>query len=75
MLTSARFLGPTYDGVTRIIEPYWLRQAGTGNTLLYAFELLRNGQTSGSNKAFKVSEVHAATITNQPFKPRYRVEL
>lgn len=65
----------TYSGVKRTVEPYSLRHASTGNTLLYAYELLRNGRPSGTIKAFKVGEIQAATITDRPFRPRYRVEL
>ncbi len=64
-----------YQGVARVIEPYSLRHARTGNTLLYGYELLRGGRQSGSIKAFKVGEIQAAAITDRPFRPRYRVEL
>jgi len=64
-----------YDGVARIVEPYSLRDSTTGNTLLYAYELLRDARQSGRIKAFKAGEIQAAAITNRAFKARYRVEL
>ena len=64
-----------YHGVARIVEPYSLWKASTGNMLLYAFERLRGGRSSGSIKAFKVDEIRAAAITDRPFTPQYLVEL
>jgi len=64
-----------YHGVARIVEPYSLRRPRTGNTLLYAYELLSGGRPSGSIKAFRVPEIQTATITDRPFRPRFRVEL
>jgi hypothetical protein len=43
--------------------------------LLYVYELDRGGRASQGIKALKVDEVLSAEITDQPFTPRYRVEL
>jgi hypothetical protein len=43
--------------------------------LLYVYELDRGGRASQGIKALKVDEVRSAEITDQPFTPRYRVEL
>jgi predicted nucleotidyltransferase component of viral defense system len=64
-----------YHGVSRMVEPYSLRMAATGNLLLYAFELSRGGQSSNQMKAYKVAEIAGASITTRPFRPRYRVEM
>ena len=64
-----------YHGAARIVEPYSLRHPRTGNTLLYAYELLRGGRRSDTLKSFNVGEIQAAAITDRPFSPRYRVEL
>jgi predicted nucleotidyltransferase component of viral defense system len=64
-----------YHGVVRIVEPYSLRHRSTGNTLLYGFELVRGGRPSHGIKAFKITEVQAARITDRPFTPRFLVQL
>jgi predicted nucleotidyltransferase component of viral defense system len=60
----------TYHERHRVVEPYSLRRARTGNLLLYAWE-----QGAEQIKAFKVAEIHDAVATNTPFNPRYVVEL
>ena len=65
----------TYHGVPRLTEPYSLRTRGTGNLLLYVHEIQRGGAPSGQIKAYKVAEIQAARATEQPFRPRYAVEL
>ena len=64
-----------YHGVQRLTEPYSLRIKGTGDLLLYAYELLRGGARTETIKAYKVAEIQGARITEQPFQPRYAVEL
>lgn len=64
-----------YNGVPRIVEPYSLRYPKTGNTLLYVFEQERGSSRSMSIKAFKVDKIESASVTDQPFSPRYVVEL
>lgn len=75
-LESVRFAGANrlmiefdYDGKRRVAEPYSLRQAGTGNVLLYAWE-----QGSTQIKAFNTAKMQNVRPTNQRFVPRYRVE-
>jgi len=59
-----------YDGRDRRAEPYSLRQARTGNVLLYARE------TGAAHiKAFNVSKIRNLRATSRSFAPRYRVEL
>jgi hypothetical protein len=60
----------TYNGTRRVVEPYSLRRKGSGNLLLYAWE---NG--AASIKAFKTVEMFNVETTDEPFVPRYRVEL
>jgi hypothetical protein len=64
-----------YHGVQRLTEPYSLRIKGTGNLLLYAYELLRGGARSETIKAYMVAEIQGAKTTERPFQPRYAVEL
>lgn len=59
-----------YDHKHRVVEPYSLRRALTGNTLLYAWE-----QSAGHVKAFNVAKIHGLRVTTQNYRPRYRVEL
>ncbi|HQT94415.1 MAG TPA: nucleotidyl transferase AbiEii/AbiGii toxin family protein [Thermoanaerobaculaceae bacterium] len=60
----------SYHDRSRVAEPYSLRRAQTGNLLLYAWE-----RGAPSIKAFKVSEMSGTRATNEPFTPRYSVEL
>lgn len=55
---------------TRIIEPYSLRRAQNGNVLLYAVRA-DNGQI----RAYSISNINGASITDRVFVPRYQVEL
>ena len=59
-----------YHGKTRLVEPYSLRQADTGNLLLYGWE---RGTTH--IKAFNVAKIGSLRATKQGFRPRYRIEL
>ena len=60
----------TYHAKHRVVEPYSLRRARTGNLLLYAWE-----QSAGHIKAFTVAEIRDARATRTPFSPRFVVEL
>jgi predicted nucleotidyltransferase component of viral defense system len=64
-----------YHGVSRLIEPYSLRQPATGNKLLYAYELTRGGMVSNEIKSYKIHQIMAAEVKQQVFSPRYAVEL
>lgn len=64
-----------YGGVTRLVEPYSLRMPGTGNLLLYVYEVERGGGVGGGIKAFKVAELGDVSVTERSFSPRYAVEL
>ena len=75
-LEAIRFAGANrlliefgYDGKPRVVEPYSLRQASTGNILLYAWE-----QASAQIKAFNVAKIENLRPTPRAFTPRYRVE-
>ena len=59
----------TYDGKRRLVEPYSLRRAGTGNILLYGWE-----QGSTHIKAFITSKMDGVRATDKSFDPRYRIE-
>jgi predicted nucleotidyltransferase component of viral defense system len=64
-----------YHGVPRLVEPYSLRMPRTGNLLLYVHEVQRGGGPGGGIKAFKVAEIAGVEVTDQPFQPRYLIEL
>ena len=68
--TNRLLLKFSYHGRHRLVEPYSVRQAGTGNVLLYAWEL-----EVGHIKAYKLDEIYSATTTGRTFSPRYRVEI
>jgi hypothetical protein len=64
-----------YHGVQRLVEPYSLRRPRTGNLLLYVYEVGRGAGPGEGVKAFKVAEIDSVALTDQPFTPRYLVEL
>jgi predicted nucleotidyltransferase component of viral defense system len=75
-LEAVRFAGAnrlmvefTYNGERRLVEPYSLRRASTGNILLYAWEV-----SSGQIKAFNAAKIMDLRATTRPFTPRFRVE-
>ncbi len=75
-LETIRFAGAnrllvefTYDGTRRLVEPYSLRRATTGNLLLYGWE-----QGSTHIKAFHVERISEVRATKTAFQPRYRIE-
>ena len=54
----------------RTIEPYSLREARNGNILLYAVRA-----DDGEIRAYKISQINGASITDRIFTARYQVEL
>lgn len=58
-----------HDKSNRIVEPYSLRQANTGNLLFYGWQ---DGESH--IKAFKVAEIHNLQATNISFSPKYQIE-
>lgn len=57
------------DKPNRIVEPYSLRQANTGNLLFYGWE---DGESH--IKAFNVAKIQNLHATNISFSPKYQVE-
>lgn len=75
-LEAIRFAGANrlllefdYDGKHRMVESYSLREAATGNILLYAWE-----QGGANIKAFNLAKMANVQATNVSFHPRYQVE-
>lgn len=60
----------TYQGSRRLIEPYSLRRTRDGNLLLYAVK-----HHTGEDRSYRVDRIQGAQVTQQPFVPRYAVEL
>ncbi len=76
-LEAVRFAGSNrllvefdYHGVHRRVEPYAVRRAGTGNVLLYGWEI-----AAGHIKAYKVAEMQRVRATGTNFTPRYQMEI
>jgi predicted nucleotidyltransferase component of viral defense system len=65
----------TYHGAHRLVQPYSLRYPTTGNQLLHVHEVEKNGRPSNRHKAFITTKITAASVTNIPFTPRWRIEL
>ena len=59
-----------YQGTRRLIEPYSLRRTHDGNLLLYAVK-----HQTGEDRSYRVDRIQGAKVTNQPFVPRYTIEL
>ncbi|TGQ46935.1 WYL domain-containing protein [Mesorhizobium sp. M00.F.Ca.ET.216.01.1.1] len=59
-----------YQGGTRRIEPYSLRQTQDRNVLLHAWNVDRN-----EHRSYRVDRIEGARSTNQTFTPRYAIEL
>jgi hypothetical protein len=55
---------------SRIIEPYSLRKAQTGNILLHAVRV-----SDGQPRSYKIHKINNASVVNQTFMPRYQIEL
>lgn len=71
-------LAVTYDGITRIVEPYSLtfkrRKDGVGQEYLYVWD--RTGGRSGPGiKAFIHSKITAIRVLDESFEPRFSIEL
>lgn len=76
-LEAIRFAGTNrlmvqflYNGEQRLVEPYSLRRANTGNLLLYGWEM-----RSGQIKAFNVVKMTQLQATTNTFIPKFRIEL
>ena len=64
-----------YNGATRLVEPYSLRQPNTENILLYAYELRKDQATTEEIRAYKIPKIRNVTVTQQAFSPRYIIEI
>ena len=60
----------SYQGSTRLIEPYALRRSKAGNLLVYAIKA-----ATGEVRAYRVDRIEGVRVTNRPFEPRYAIEL
>ncbi|OGT62775.1 MAG: hypothetical protein A3E85_02895 [Gammaproteobacteria bacterium RIFCSPHIGHO2_12_FULL_45_12] len=69
------FLEIEYHGITRLTEPYSLRQPKTGNQLLYVYELTQGMSRTDGIKSYKINEITNVRVTEQSFTPRYAIEL
>lgn len=65
----------TYHGKHRLVEPYSLRRARTGNIVLNAWELTSQRLTSQQMKSFIVAEISGLKSTHTAFTPRFPIEL
>jgi predicted nucleotidyltransferase component of viral defense system len=59
-----------YTGSVRRIEPYSLRRSAEGAVLLMAVRA-----DSGESRSYRVDLIESVAVSNQPFVPRYEVEL
>ena len=63
-----RMIQITYDGVTRLVEPYSMRERGTGR-LFFGWCSIHDRIHS-----FRVERITHIEITNQHYAPRFTVE-
>jgi len=59
-----------YQGSTRRIEAYSLRETRDGNIILHAWN-----RDSNAHRSYRVDRIHGAKVTSETFIPRYEVEL
>ena len=60
----------TYQGSTRLIEPYSLRRSSEGNLLLIAIK-----HQTGETRSYRIDRIQSAEASQQTFVPRYAIEL
>jgi hypothetical protein len=77
--SDLKMLDITYDGQRRLVEPYSLafkrRKDGFGQEYFYAFDTT-GGRSSGPGlKTFLHPKIQALAIAEEPFEPRYPIEL
>lgn len=60
----------SYQGSTRLIEPYSLRRSKRGDLLVYAIKA-----ETGEVRAYRVDKIEGVRVTELPFSPRYAIEL
>ena len=58
-----------YRGSHRLIEPYSLRQARTGNILLHAIRA-----DGAGHRSYNINQIQSVGVTNRPFRPRFTIE-
>lgn len=59
-----------YQGSTRLIEPYSLRETQNGDIVLHAHNLDKDG-----HRSYRIDQIQGARVTNQTFNPRFEIEL
>jgi predicted nucleotidyltransferase component of viral defense system len=69
----------TYDGITRLVEPYSLvfkqRQDGVAQEYFYGYDTTGGHSSGPSIKSFTQGGIQHLENTDIPFEPRYTVEL
>ena len=58
-----------YRGSRRLIEPYSLRQARTGNILLHAIRA-----DGAGHRSYNIDQIQSVEVRNRPFRPRFAIE-
>ncbi len=58
-----------YHGTTRVIEPYSLRRARSGNLLLHAVRV-----DSREHRSYSIGQITSVRVTNRSFRPVFRIE-
>jgi predicted nucleotidyltransferase component of viral defense system len=73
--SERKLLELRYGGVTRVVEPYALtfkrRQDGLAREYFYGYDRTRGP----SIKSFVAGKIESLTVTEEPFEPRYDIEL
>lgn len=59
----------SYQGTTRIVEPYSLRRSRPGALLLHALRA-----DDRQHRSYRVDKIEGVRVTTRPFQPVYRVE-
>lgn len=74
-----RLMHLTYDGHQRLVEPYALRfkrrEDGVGQEYLYVWDRTGGRHSGPGIKSLFHHKITDLTVTDEPFEPRYEVEL
>ncbi|MFK4086949.1 nucleotidyl transferase AbiEii/AbiGii toxin family protein [Kribbella sp. NPDC020789] len=77
--SEQRLLRLSYDGVSRVVEPYSLafkrRQDGVANEYLYVWDRTGGNRSGPGIKALFHNKIRAMELLEETFDPRFAVEL
>lgn len=77
--SGKKLLELKYHGVTRLVEPYALtfkrRKDGAAREYFYGWDQTGGRTSPPGIKSFVATDIDAIAVTNEPFEPRFEIEL